>query len=278
MSNKYFICFDMDGTLLNNKQKISFLTKQYLRRLHKKGHTIVLASGRPYREMKRYYDELKLNSPIVCLGGCHYFSPFDQDFPNYEFSFDRKVAIEIVAELLKIGAIDNAFCENNEHIWVHHRDPELINFFWKTTGNENIIYGPFEKTLTINPTSLLLETKNKDREKEIETVIKKYKTLNVRFWFGGHYSEIYFDGFNKASALEKIAQYYGIDKSHTIAFGDQHNDIEMLKWAKIGVAMKNATAELKSYADYVTTKDNNHNGIYFELKDIFKKIRKKQLF
>lgn len=265
----------MDGTLLNKKQQISFLTKRYLQKLQKKGHMIVLASGRPHRELRRYYDELKLTSPLVCLGGCHYFSPFDKEFPKYEFSFNRQIAIDIVAELLKVGAIDNAFCENSAHIWIHHQDKQLVDFFWKSTENSNIIFGPFEETLKIDPTSLLLETKNKHHEKEIEAVVRKYKDLNVRFWFNGHYSEIYFNGFSKASALEKIAEHYHFDKNHTIAFGDQHNDIQMLEWAKIGVAMKNASEELKPYADYITKKDNDHNGIYFALKGILKNLNKK---
>ena len=56
--DKKLIAFDMDGTLLNSKKKISFLTRQYLKRLSKKGHIIVLASGRPSRSMINYYKQL----------------------------------------------------------------------------------------------------------------------------------------------------------------------------------------------------------------------------
>ena len=50
------IAFDMDGTLLTHKKKISFLTLHYLRKLTKQGHLIVLASGRPSRSLKKYYN------------------------------------------------------------------------------------------------------------------------------------------------------------------------------------------------------------------------------
>lgn len=275
MNNKYLICFDMDGTLLNEKKKISWLTKKHLQKLQKRGHMIVLASGRPDRELRRYYDELGLNSPIVCLNGCYSFSPYDKDFPIYEFSFDKKIAIDISKHLFEIGAINNAFCENNANIWVYYNDRSLVDFFWKTTASENIVFGPFEKTLHLNPSSMLLEDKTKSHREEISNAVKKYKGLNVRFWFGGLFPELYFEGSSKAHTLQKIADFYKIPKDKIIAFGDQHNDIEMIQWAHIGVAMKNASEQLKEHADYITKKDNNHNGIYFALKDIFKKLKSK---
>ncbi len=60
------IAFDMDGTLLTHKKKISFLTLYYLRKLTKQGHLIVLASGRPSRSLKKYYNQLKLKTPMIC--------------------------------------------------------------------------------------------------------------------------------------------------------------------------------------------------------------------
>lgn len=275
MNKKYLICFDMDGTLLNEKKKISWLTKKYLQKLQKEGHMIVLASGRPQREMRRYYDELKLNSPLVCLNGCYSYSPFDETFPIYEFKFEKKIAIEICAELFEIGAITNAFCENNSNIWIHHKDSSMIDFFWKTTSHEKMIFGPFEETLHLDPSSLLLEDKSKSHQKEIMKSVEKYEGLKVRFWFSGIFPEIYFEGSSKAHALKKIAAFYKFPKENIIAFGDQHNDIEMIEWAHIGVAMKNASQELKDHAKYVTKKDNNHNGIYFALKEIFRRLNKK---
>lgn len=268
--NKYLICFDMDGTLLNEKKKISFLTGKYLQKLQKRGCMIVLASGRPKRELKRYYDQLKLTSPLVCLNGSYCYSPFDKDFPEYEFTFDKNIAIEITEELLNKGAIDNAFCENNSCVWLYKKDPDLINFFWNFTQDDRMVFGSFRDTLDKNPAAMLAESKKGGHEKEIEEIVKKYPGLNVRFWFNGHYSELYFDGSSKAATLEKIAKFYGFKKERIIAFGDQHNDIEMLEWAGIGVAMKNASEELKEHADIVTKKDNNHNGIYHALKSIIK--------
>lgn len=60
-------------------------------------------------------------------------------------------------------------------------------------------------------------------------------------------------GSNKASAIDKVIAHYGIDISETMAFGDGGNDIPMLQHAAIGVAMGNASDEVKQYADVVTS-------------------------
>lgn len=71
--------------------------------------------------------------------------------------------------------------------------------------------------------------------------------------------------------VDYVRGHLGIDHKHTIAFGDEDNDNEMIEYVKHGVAMDNAIDDLKSIADY-TTKSNNNDGIahflidYFDLK------------
>ena len=85
--DSYLIAFDMDGTLLNDKKNISFLTRHYLKKLSRQGHKIVLASGRPSRAMNRYYDELGLSTPMICYNGAYLFSPKDKNFKAIEFEY-----------------------------------------------------------------------------------------------------------------------------------------------------------------------------------------------
>ena len=61
----------------------------------------------------------------------------------------------------------------------------------------------------------------------------------------------------KPVGMQKILDYYGIDQKDTIAFGDGGNDMTMLEFAEIGVAMGNANDEVKSHADYVTDTSEN---------------------
>ena len=69
----------------------------------------------------------------------------------------------------------------------------------------------------------------------------------------------------KTAGIESILKHYGIKKEEIMAFGDAENDIEMLQYAQIGVAMGNADDEVKEAADYVTDMVDS-DGIYKALK------------
>ena len=73
-------------------------------------------------------------------------------------------------------------------------------------------------------------------------------------------SDLIADGNSKAAGMQAIIDHFGIRQQDTIAFGDGDNDIEMLEFAGIGVAMGNATPEVKAAAD-VITEDNGHDGV-----------------
>ena len=76
-----------------------------------------------------------------------------------------------------------------------------------------------------------------------------------------YYGEVNFDGITKASGIEKFMEIVGAPLCDTIAFGDSGNDFEMIEFANIGVAMGNASDDVKALADLVTT-DVNDDGIY----------------
>jgi len=84
--------------------------------------------------------------------------------------------------------------------------------------------------------------------------------------------EIYLKHISKASAIEIVRQYYDIDHKNTIAFGDGVNDIEMIEYAHLGVAMKNAMSEVIDVSNDITKDTNDHHGIanylvkHFDLK------------
>ena len=83
------------------------------------------------------------------------------------------------------------------------------------------------------------------------------------------FTDIVADGNSKAAGMEAICRHFGIWQEETLAFGDGGNDIEMLQWAGIGVAMGNAEQNVKDHADIVTT-DVDHEGIEQAVNKLFK--------
>lgn len=94
-------------------------------------------------------------------------------------------------------------------------------------------------------------------EKELKP---QFPELEFNRWFPT-FADITCKGVNKAAGIETMSRYFGIGQADTIAFGDGGNDIPMLKKAAIGVAMGNASAEVKSIADIITDSVDD-NGIY----------------
>lgn len=269
MDNKYLIAFDMDGTLLEDTRKaILPKTKQYLIELTNQGHKIILASGRPESELQPYYDELGLSTPLVCFNGISCFNPKDKNFKELSNTLPKENAIYLTEKL--IGKTwDNAFAENNDEIWMIKKDDDLIKVMWPHGIQRTLHIGDFKDTLTKDPMTLIFYKKNPHGQDElIKKEVLNFKNANLRFWYNNTFVEVYFGHVSKAAPLEYIRQYYGFDKEHTICFGDYTNDIEMIKWAGHGVAMKNGVEELKKVANYITVEDNNNEGIVATLKMI----------
>lgn len=84
-----------------------------------------------------------------------------------------------------------------------------------------------------------------------------------------YFTDIVANDNSKARGMEVICKYYGIRQEETLAFGDGANDIEMLEWAEIGVAMGNADDSVKAHANLVTT-DVDNEGIENTINQLFK--------
>jgi len=268
---RLLIAVDIDGTLLNSKKAISHPTKRFLRRLTRRGHIIVLASGRPSRALNKYYRELGLHSPMVCYNGAYVFHPTDLSFPKVEFQFPKDVIKNLFSDLRPY--IRNVMCENDTDIWIDEKDLYLAKFFWYE--GMKMHYGDICETLDVNPMTMILQT-DKDHidEGAIRAIVAKYPGIDVRFWFGLSYFEIFFKSTSKGSGLSHIAEYYGIKKENIIAFGDAENDIDMFAAAGIGVAMKNGGPDIVRHAHRESLKDNDNDGIYHTLKAIIKERKR----
>ena len=259
------IAFDMDGTLLTHKKKVSFLTRKYLQKLSKQGHKIILASGRPSRSMWVYYNQLKLKTPMICYNGAYVFDPNDANFPKIEFEFPKDTIITVLKRITP--HIKNVMCETDTEIWVDKKDEYLEKYFWY--DGMDIHYGDLAETLNKNPMTCIVQTPYESREThDIDNAIADFPEIAARFWTGCPYFELYYKETSKGNALKRICKYYNIPLKDLIVFGDATNDVEMFEVAGTSVLMSNAKYDLKDKTTMVSVKDNNHNGIYHTLKKL----------
>ncbi|UEX89582.1 Cof-type HAD-IIB family hydrolase [Staphylococcus ratti] len=264
---QHLICLDLDGTLLNDNKEISPYTFKVLKTLQSQGHAIMISTGRPFRASKRYYDELNMDTPIVNFNGAYVHHPKDPHFPCQHARLDEGIATSII-ETLKKMEVQNIIAEVKDHVYLDRYDENLYEGF--SMGEAQIEIGDLRELLNEDPTSILIEADEHMIPRIKQTLTRFYaENIEHRRW-GAPYPviEIVKRGISKAVGIDIVKSYLNIDHQYIIAFGDEDNDIEMIKYAKHGVAMANAIPELKHIAKE-TTCSNNDDGIGVYLNNFF---------
>ncbi len=268
---KYLIALDLDGTLLADWETISDTTITYLKNLKQEGHQIVIATGRPFRSTEKFYDLLELDTPLINYNGGLVTSKHDPSFESYSITVDRSKVIDIFNKNKEF--IHNAFGEVGDDIYLLEDTEEirpLLHYF----NGARLFVGDFMETLKHDTNGFIIIA-NKGDGQYIEQFIRDNYDGDVlcRNW-GSHYRfiiELFTPATNKGNGLKYVADYLGFEPENIIAFGDAHNDIEMLQYAGLGIAMQNAQDSLKEVADVVIPHSNTEDGIVQYLTEFFKK-------
>ncbi|WP_249870132.1 Cof-type HAD-IIB family hydrolase [Oceanobacillus saliphilus] len=266
-NEKHLIALDLDGTLLTDNKEISNRTKQTVLTAMKEGHVVVIATGRPHRASIDYYKELGLNTPMVNFNGALIHHPSDR---TWDFAMHTpmpvKTAHTIIDACYELN-VNNILAEVMDDVYLDTFDRDIIDIFQQTKNEPPFIIGDLKQKLTEDPTSVLIHPKE-DHIHELRSHLNDFhaEIIEHRKW-GAPWNiiEIIKKGMNKAVGLKKIADYYNIPQNRVIAFGDEDNDLEMIDYAGVGVAMGNAISELKSISKHQTlTNQEDGIGIFLE--------------
>ena len=264
------IVMDIDGTLANDKKEISQKTKEILLKAQKQGILLVLASGRPTSGLVQYGTELEMdknNGLFVSFNGSKVVN-----FQTKEEIFNKPMTVEdgkAVLEHMKkfnvkpmIDKDDYMYVNNVYDCMIQFRGKDFNVIEYESRGGNyklcevedlaEFVDYPLNKILTTSDPEYL-------QEHYLEMMEPFKDKLNCMFT-APFYFEITAKDIDKAKALETVFKPLNIKQDEIIAFGDGHNDISIIKYAGIGVAMENAVLDLKEIADEVTL-SNNQDGI-----------------
>lgn len=256
------ICIDMDGTLLNKKGEISKRNLEAIKRAYSKGINVAVATGRLFASANYFADLLGVKTPVIASNGA-YIREKSTDKIIYKSLLGKDNAMKIV-EILKnfnlyphFNSYDSIFTEKlissslfysklNETLPEDRRIKIHMVEEWQKSLKEN--ENEILKCIVIDKD---IEKIKKAREEisKIET-LEVVSSLNVNF-------EIMSKGVSKGKAVEILSNYYQIDKNEIICMGDNENDLSMINYAGLGIAMGNAEDFVKERADYIT--DTNEN-------------------
>lgn len=262
---QHLIAIDLDGTLLTDDKLISKRNLATIEKAKQQGHIVCIATGRPYRASQMYYKQLNLNTPIVNFNGAFTHHPNHKGFGYYHSPLELNTAKTII-ETCEAFQVKNIMVEIIDDFYLRYYDEVLIETF--SMGQSPVQFGNLHYLLTDHPTSILIHPKD-DHVQDLKALLKEAhaEVIDQRVW-GAPWNviEIVKAGLNKAIGLQKIANYYSIPQERIIAFGDEDNDLEMIEYAGVGVAMENAIPELKTIANQ-TTLTNEADGIAIFLEE-----------
>ena len=256
------IAIDMDGTLLNSKKELLDETKQYFKNFHNKNTEtlLVLCTGRPETGIRPYLKDLgylEENHYIISQNGANIYE--SQTGKRLMDAFVDSAAIQKWIELGKRHGI-SVMGAGVDYYYCFDQDPtEWMEFDVKLVSGK-LKRIPTKESLNIDFYKILLMG-DEEQLNEFETFIPQewrdefYVVRSQKYLV-----EVLTKGVNKAFGLEELAQKLNIEPSEIAAIGDAANDIEMLEYAGLAIAMGNASEEVKSIADIVTD-TNENNGV-----------------
>ena len=256
------VAIDMDGTLLNSKKELLQETKQYFKEFHTKetDTLLVLCTGRPETGIRPYLKDLgylEENHYIISQNGASIYE--SQTGKRVMDAFVDSTAIQKWIELGKKHGI-SVMGAGVDYYYSFDEDPtEWMEFDVKLVSGK-LKRIPTKESLNIDFYKILLMG-DEEQLNEFETFIPQewrdefYVVRSQKYLV-----EVLTKGVNKAFGLEKLAQKLNIQPSEIAAIGDAANDIEMLEYAGLAIAMGNASEEVKAIADIVTD-TNENNGV-----------------
>ena len=270
---------DLDDTLLNSDKNISKHTYSALIKMLSQGNKLVLASGRPVSSILEVKEKLNLPDENVYITAFNGALLYDCKAGKVlsEERVDLKLAQELYDKATAAGFHIHTYDENN-NIISNHDDKELAYYRRHICGEAKITdrladvmeKGPF-KLLAISFD--ILDGDDKKQVNGGDAVshgLDKFKKDFLVTELGSNFScvfshptylEFFSSNAGKGKGLIKLCDVLGIPVENSIAAGDAENDLSMIEAAGTGVCMSNGAPMLKEHADYITTNDQNHDGI-----------------
>lgn len=260
---KKVVFLDIDGTMMDYTGTISQSTKDALYRAKMNGHKMVICTGRSRYQIPGRLMELGFDGIVAAAG-----SYVEYQGQEIFHAYIEKDQMRLLSDYLEKHRFTYVIQTTDCSVLNQRSAQQLLEFFrgrglpegemqrfhkksiicedvWNARLAEKSIYhhSPFPLEQIINDLS------------------PYFSVTPMSFDLDANSGEIGIAGINKATGMQTYFDYCGLDQDNSIAIGDGANDMEMVSFAKVGVAMGNAWPRLKEVADMVT-KDINEDGIY----------------
>lgn len=255
----------MDGTLLGkDKQTVSEEDKKVIKEAISRGIHVAITTGRVYDCGRIYAENIGLRTPIVASNGAYiggtdgkeiYSNPLNRDDLKDFYRITKKYNLKTYLTT-NFGIISTEEIEEDHIYKVFNKSlPEDKKIKFEVVDDIDEALKRYEGEVL---KGLCLEKNDIEKLKRAKAELAECTdNLEIVTSWEDNF-EVMKKGSSKGNAVKKLAEFFGLTADEVMCIGDSENDISMLKFAGIGVAMGNATSDVKEVADYIT--DDNGNG------------------
>lgn len=265
------LALDLDGTVLTDEHTIHPLLKRAIQQAQQHCH-VVIVTGRHHTAAKPYYQELGLTTPIICCNGTYVYDYQNEKVLKHNAiakhdaltflalakEFQMKLVMYVTDAMTYSKRSPIAYMQALEK-WASQYPPtaqpkiEQIDSFRHRVEQETFIWKFVVEGLPSSVERLA-------QQAWVQETFNGERSWSNRVDFAAK-------GNSKGQRLAEYVQSLGYHANHVLAVGDNHNDISMLDYAGLGVAMLNADDTVKSHAKLICTTDNNHDGLARLIRD-----------
>ena len=241
------IALDIDGTIRSEEHPLSDRTRSTIARVMEAGAIVTLATGRMFRSALRATPELGISAPIASFQGAHiadpntgevlWHRPLTTDMARAALDAVRSWGMQVVAYY-------------GEEVYVSEMTPWAEAYGKRGEVKVNLVEDLRE--FASRELTRLLIVGGEDNIRALESELKS--KFNSRLYVTRSlpsFCEILHPSSGKDKALAWLCEHTGVRQDETIAFGNGYNDVQMLQWAGVGVAVSGAVEEVLEVADRV---------------------------
>ncbi|EGT3616526.1 HAD family phosphatase [Clostridium perfringens] len=264
--NYKMICIDMDGTLLNSKKVVSDENRIALKKAYEKGVHIIICTGRNAKNAVYFSEFLGVNCAVIANNGAWVIDE-DKEVIISKDVLNEKQCLDIMKICKEFRGVPS-FHSRDMVYWPSKFRKHLCDFILNKKIPEkhrvkNVYVEDENSWVDIFREDnigkcIIIELNPKKLRKIREELVKKE---DYEITQSGKYAlEVNNKGVSKGRAVKALAKEYNISREEVICIGDNENDLSMITYAGLGVAMGNSIDSLKEKADYVT-ESNDKNGV-----------------
>lgn len=260
---------DLDGTLLNNSSQVSPTSKAFLEQFLKDGNKLLLSSGRPLPSVQEVLRGSGLPTAgvlLICNNGTLVY-----DCDSDRNIMEKRLPFSSVAYLQEQARIHDVHVQTyTDDAVVCEKEDDEIRYYRRKIHVPLILTDDFVSALPKEPFKMLAASLT-DHEKLVRfsKALAPWSEGRIQAIFSNEkYLELFREDAGKGNAVRFVCDYFHVPLTDAYAAGDAENDISMLEAAGCGIAMQNATDEVKKTADVITELDNDNDGLVHTLEKL----------